>query len=73
MDGVEACLGLQYHRPAPVSLPLLGKIMAGVTSSAHSEQDIGETLNVFQDTIRTMVREKIIARSGGSGGIPAAD
>ena len=47
--------------------------MAGVTSSAHSEQDIGETLNVFQDTIRTMVREKIIARTGGSGGIPAAD
>ncbi len=36
--------------------------MAGVTSSAHSEQDIGETLNVFQDTIRTMVREKIIAQ-----------
>ena len=38
--------------------------LAGVTSAAHSEEDIGETLNVFQDTIRTMVREKIIARSG---------
>ena len=38
--------------------------MAGVTSAAHSEEDIGKTLNVFQDTIRTLVREKIIARIG---------
>ena len=36
--------------------------MAGVTSAAHSEEDIGETLNVFQDTIRTLVRERIIAQ-----------
>ncbi len=35
---------------------------AGVTSAAHSEEDIGETLNVFQDTIQTLVRERIIAR-----------
>ena len=36
--------------------------MAGVTSAAHSEEDIGETLNVFQDTIRTLLRDKIIAQ-----------
>jgi len=36
--------------------------MAGVTSAAHSEQDTGETLNVFQDTIRTLVRGNVIAR-----------
>ena len=36
--------------------------MAGVTSAAHSKEDIGETLNVFQDTIRTLVHDKIIAQ-----------
>ena len=35
---------------------------AGVTSAAHSEEDIGETLNVFQDTMQTLVRERIIAQ-----------
>ena len=35
---------------------------AGVTSAAHSEEDIGETLNIFQDTIRTLVHDKIIAQ-----------
>lgn len=36
----------------------------GVTSAAHTEEDINETLNVFQDTLRTLVKEKIIARLG---------
>ena len=36
--------------------------MAGVTSAAHSEEDIGETLNVFQDTMQTLVRDRIIAQ-----------
>lgn len=36
----------------------------GVTSAAHTEADIGETLNVFQDTLRTLVQAKIIARLG---------
>ena len=36
--------------------------MAGVTSAAHSEEDIGETLNVFQDTIRTLICDQIIAQ-----------
>lgn len=35
---------------------------AGVTSSAHTEADINETLNTFEDTIRTLVREKLIAQ-----------
>ena len=35
---------------------------AGVTSAAHSEEDIGETLNVFQDTMQTLVRDRIIAQ-----------
>ena len=37
--------------------------MAGVTSAAHTENDIGETLNIFQDTIRTMLQDRIIART----------
>ena len=35
---------------------------AGVTSAAHTETDINETLNTFEDTIRTLVREKLIAQ-----------
>jgi len=36
----------------------------GVTSAAHTEEDINKTLNIFQDTIRVLVQEKLIARLG---------
>jgi glutamate-1-semialdehyde 2,1-aminomutase len=36
----------------------------GVTSAAHTEHDINQTLDMFQDTIRTLVRERVIARVG---------
>jgi glutamate-1-semialdehyde 2,1-aminomutase len=34
----------------------------GVTSAAHTEADIGRTLEAFQDAIRTLVKDRIIAR-----------
>jgi len=33
----------------------------GVTSAAHTETDIQNTLNIFQDVIRSMVKDKIVA------------
>jgi glutamate-1-semialdehyde 2,1-aminomutase len=33
----------------------------GVTSAAHTETDIQNTLEIFQDVIRSMVKDKIIA------------
>ena len=33
----------------------------GVTSAAHTETDIQNTLDIFQDVIRSMVKDKIIA------------
>jgi glutamate-1-semialdehyde aminotransferase len=36
----------------------------GVTSSAHTEADISETLDAFRGTIRAMLDEQILARLG---------
>ena len=36
----------------------------GVTSSAHTEDDVNQTLVAFRDTIRVMLDEKILARIG---------
>jgi len=36
----------------------------GVTSSAHTEGDIQVTLEAFEDTMRTLLREEIVARVG---------
>jgi glutamate-1-semialdehyde aminotransferase len=36
----------------------------GVTSSAHTEADIEQTLVAFEDTMRTLVREQIVGRIG---------
>ena len=36
----------------------------GVTSSAHTEGDIRVTLEAFEDTMRTLLREAIVARVG---------
>ncbi|MSP14854.1 MAG: aminotransferase class III-fold pyridoxal phosphate-dependent enzyme [Chloroflexi bacterium] len=36
----------------------------GVTSAAHTEEDIIKTLGVFQETIRTLLDEKVIGRVG---------
>jgi glutamate-1-semialdehyde 2,1-aminomutase len=38
----------------------------GVTSSAHTEEDIAQTLVVFRETIRAMLDEQILARVGGA-------
>ena len=34
----------------------------GVTSAAHTEEDIAQTLVAFRETIRTMLDEQILAR-----------
>lgn len=36
----------------------------GVTSAAHTEDDINRTLDAFQATIRTLIRERVVARVG---------
>lgn len=36
----------------------------GVTSAAHTEADIDQTLGAFEETMRTLVREEIVARVG---------
>ncbi|MCC6179775.1 MAG: aminotransferase class III-fold pyridoxal phosphate-dependent enzyme [Chloroflexi bacterium] len=36
----------------------------GVTSAAHTEQDVQETLDAFRETIRVMLAEQILARVG---------
>ncbi len=64
LKGIPADVVTAFQRNLQIRGVEVLSFMAGVTSAAHSEQDIGETLNVFQDTIRTMVREKIIARNG---------
>jgi hypothetical protein len=36
----------------------------GVTSSAHTEADVQQTLGVFTETMQTLLREEIVARVG---------
>jgi glutamate-1-semialdehyde 2,1-aminomutase len=36
----------------------------GVTSSAHTEADVAQTLAAFEETVRTLLREEIVARVG---------
>ena len=36
----------------------------GVTSAAHTEADIDQTLDIFEDTIHTLVREQVLGRVG---------
>ena len=37
----------------------------GVTSAAHTEEDVRQTLDAFRETIRVMLSEQILARLGG--------
>ncbi len=36
----------------------------GVTSAAHTEADIDQTLDIFEDTIHTLVQEQVLGRVG---------
>jgi glutamate-1-semialdehyde aminotransferase len=36
----------------------------GVTSSAHTEADVEQTLAAFKETMQTLLREEIVARVG---------
>jgi hypothetical protein len=36
----------------------------GVTSSAHTEADVEQSIATFEETMRTLLREEIVARVG---------
>ena len=62
LKGIPGSVITAFQKNFQIRGVSLLSFMAGITSAAHTKQDVGETLNVFQDTIRIMLREKIIAR-----------
>ena len=37
--------------------------MSGVTSMAHTDADIDQTLEVFEDTLRVMISDQLVGRA----------
>jgi glutamate-1-semialdehyde aminotransferase len=37
--------------------------MSGVTSMAHTDEDVDQTLEAFEDTLRDMISEQIVGRA----------
>lgn len=64
LKGIPGNVVTAYQKNLHIRGVNLLSYTGGVTSAAHTEADIHETLNVFQDTIRVLVKEKIVARLG---------